>query len=178
MALTPTEESQIRQLIAQEAALLSLAGNEPTITSKLGAAKVNLSQLPSVSAIAGSDLFLLRQGTTDRSSAASLLMAYLFTSNPNFASGKANNGYQKLPSGVIFQWGQAITNSSGMAVLSLPIAFPTAYYTGNVSYSTTALQSARTLNMSGTTTTVTGYLSNAAAEPIVGAVINFFVVGA
>lgn len=67
MALTPTEEAQTRDLIAQQAALLSLAGNEATITSKLGAKKVTLSALPTASSIGDADLLLLRQGTTDKS---------------------------------------------------------------------------------------------------------------
>jgi hypothetical protein len=76
MALTPTEEAQTRQLIAQEAPLLSLASNEPTITSKLGATKVNLSSLPAASSASDSDLFLVRQGTTDKSIAGSLIKGY------------------------------------------------------------------------------------------------------
>lgn len=67
MALSPTEEAQTRDLIAQQAALLSLAGVEPTILSKLGATKVTLSDLPTASAINDADLLLLRQGTTDKS---------------------------------------------------------------------------------------------------------------
>lgn len=85
MALTATEEAQARQLIAQQAALLSLAGNEATITSKLGAAKVNLGQLPVVSALADADLLLVRQGTTDKSVASSVAKTYIGT-------GKANSG--------------------------------------------------------------------------------------
>lgn len=76
MALTPTEESQTRALLAQEAALLSLAGNEPTITSKLGAQKVNLSQLPAASTVADADLLLIRQGTTDKAMPASVIKSY------------------------------------------------------------------------------------------------------
>ncbi|KVK88705.1 hypothetical protein WJ47_02610 [Burkholderia ubonensis] len=34
------------------------------------------------------------------------------------------NGYQKLPSGLIIQWGAATTNSSGVATVAFPIAFP------------------------------------------------------
>ncbi|KVQ12476.1 gp53-like domain-containing protein [Burkholderia ubonensis] len=34
------------------------------------------------------------------------------------------NGYQKLPSGLIIQWGAATTNSSGGATVTFPIAFP------------------------------------------------------
>lgn len=67
MALTPAEEAQTRDLIAQQAALLSLAGVEPTILSKLGATKVTLSDLPTASAINDADLLLLRQGVTDKS---------------------------------------------------------------------------------------------------------------
>ncbi len=48
----------------------------------------------------------------------------------DFTSSKATNGYQKLPSGLIIQWGRNLYNSSdgssGTAV-TLPIAFPTAF---------------------------------------------------
>jgi len=62
MALTPTEEALVRQLLDEQAALLSLAGNEATITSKLGATKVTLSDLTAASSVADADLMLLRQG--------------------------------------------------------------------------------------------------------------------
>ena len=67
MALSAVEEAQLRDLIAQQSALLSLAGVEPTILSKLGASKVTLSDLPSASVINDADLLLLRQGVTDKS---------------------------------------------------------------------------------------------------------------
>ena len=73
MALTSTEESLIRELIAQQSAILSLANNEATIQSKLGATKVTLSELPSSGSIAGTDLILTRQGTIDRSITTELL---------------------------------------------------------------------------------------------------------
>lgn len=76
MALTPAEESQTRELLAQQAAILSLALSEPTIISKLGATKVNLSQLPAASSVADADLLLLRQGSTDKSVAGSIVKAY------------------------------------------------------------------------------------------------------
>jgi len=75
MALTPTEESQTRALIAQNAALLSLASNEAAIISELGAGDVTLADLPAAASIAGSDLLLVRQGTTERSALASQLAA-------------------------------------------------------------------------------------------------------
>jgi len=67
MALTPTEEALVRQLIDEQAALLSLANNEATITSKLGATKVTIAGLPSASSLDDADLLLVRQGTTDKS---------------------------------------------------------------------------------------------------------------
>jgi len=51
----------------------------------------------------------------------------------DFTSSKAANGYQKLPSGVILQWGRNSYNSSDGSngtVVSLPIAFPNAYIGG------------------------------------------------
>ncbi len=40
------------------------------------------------------------------------------------------NGYQKLPSGLILQWGSLIYTSvtAGEATVTLPLAFPTAFY--------------------------------------------------
>lgn len=35
-----------------------------------------------------------------------------------------NDGYQKLPGGLIMQWGQVLSNTSGVASLTFPIAFP------------------------------------------------------
>ena len=76
MSLTATEEALVRQLLDQQAAILSLAGNEATITSKLGATKVSLSDLVAASSLADADLLLTRQGTTDKSVRADILAAY------------------------------------------------------------------------------------------------------
>jgi len=73
MALTPTEEELVRNLLDQQAAILSLARNEATITSKLGATKATLSDLNAASAVGDTDLFLTRQGTTDKSVTAQVL---------------------------------------------------------------------------------------------------------
>lgn len=75
MALTPTQEAQVLQLVAEQAALLSLADNEATIISKLGATKVNLSSLGSAASFGDSDIMLIRQGTTDLSIAGSVVKA-------------------------------------------------------------------------------------------------------
>lgn len=76
MALTPTEEAQTRTLLAQQAQILSLASEEPAILSSLGATDVNLSQLPAATVAADADLILIRQGTTDKGSALSVIKSW------------------------------------------------------------------------------------------------------
>jgi len=44
-----------------------------------------------------------------------------------FTSSLSGNGYQKLPNGLIIQWGSATTSGGGASV-SFPIAFPTQCY--------------------------------------------------
>ena len=76
MSLSPAEEALVRDLIAQNAALLSLASSESTIISKLGATKTTLSALTAASSLADSDLMLVRQGVTDKSVTGALLKAF------------------------------------------------------------------------------------------------------
>lgn len=45
---------------------------------------------------------------------------------PEFGSSLATAGWQKLPSGLIMQWGSGTTNSSGALAITWPIAFPNA----------------------------------------------------
>ena len=78
MALTGAEEALVRELIAQNAALLSLADNEATITSKLGATVAELSDLAPASSVSGTDLMLIRQGTTDKSITPAVALAPFF----------------------------------------------------------------------------------------------------
>lgn len=76
MALTAAEEALVRELIAQNPELLSLAGNEATIISKLGASKKNLSQLAAALSLNDTDLLFTRQGTSDKSVTPLLLKGY------------------------------------------------------------------------------------------------------
>jgi len=125
MALTTVEEAQTRELIAQQAAILALASNEATITSKLGATKVNLSQLPAASALSDSDIVLVRQGTTDKSSALSIIKSWMATAS-GFSISLLANGYIKLPAwlgGLIVQWGTSAAATSG-TIVTFPIMFP------------------------------------------------------
>ena len=89
MAFTPTEEAQVRLLLAQQASILSLAGNEATITSKLGATKVTLSDLAVASSANASDLMLTRQGVTDKSITPLVLSNYIGASYLAKAGGTA-----------------------------------------------------------------------------------------
>lgn len=75
MALTAAEEAQTRELIAQQAAILSLADSEAAIISNLGATDVSLSDLTAATAIDDADLLLIRQGVTDKSVAGSIVKA-------------------------------------------------------------------------------------------------------
>jgi len=197
MALNSTEEALVRQLLDQQAAILSLAGAESTIISKLGATKVTLADLVAASSVADSDLFLVRQGTTEKSLTGAILKtistppdasttakgivelatnaetqtgtdtvravtpaslqsktasetaiglvelatdaeAQAFTANKFIDGAKlatalkganqslAENGYQKLPGGLIIQWGKssAVSGNSSVTV-TLPISVPT-----------------------------------------------------
>ena len=44
----------------------------------------------------------------------------------DFTVSKATNGYQKLPSGLIIQWGSVTADSNGNASVTYPVAFPNA----------------------------------------------------
>ena len=74
MSLTATEEALVRELLAEQAAILSLAGSESTIISKLGATKVTLADLTSASSAADADLMLIRQGATEKSITPAVLV--------------------------------------------------------------------------------------------------------
>jgi len=161
MALSSTEEAQTRALIAQQAAILSLASSEPTIISKLGATKVSLADLTAATSLGSSDLFLVRQGTTEKSTALSVLtpdasetvkgIVELATSAETlagtdstravhpaglmsgFTKSFTSSGYQKLPSGLIIQWGYTIVTPSAINTIVLPIAFTSNLYNTIVS---------------------------------------------
>ena len=76
MALSATEEALIRELLDQQAAILSLASAESTIISKLGATKVTVPDLVAASNITDADLFLLSQSGLDKNVTGAILKAY------------------------------------------------------------------------------------------------------
>lgn len=58
----------------------------------------------------------------------SLALATMQKFADEFGSSLAASGYQKLPSGLIIQWGSTLFNTSGYANITFPISFPTAVY--------------------------------------------------
>ena len=48
-------------------------------------------------------------------------------SSPNFGASLAANGWQKLPSGLIIQWGSG-SYSGGSSAITFPVAFPNAVF--------------------------------------------------
>lgn len=202
MALTTTEEALVRQLLEQQAAILSLADAESTIISKLGATKVTIADLTSAATIGDADLFLIRQGTTEKNVAGAVVKALAsssvagatetsagivelataaetqagidntravhaaglasltstetraglielataaeaqsFTANKAIDGAKlasafgganqslATSGYQKLPGGLIIQWGvTTLTGGASYTTVTLPIAYTTTHF--------------------------------------------------
>lgn len=65
------------------------------------------------------------------------------------------NGYQKLPGGLIIQWGRAGTTTSGTETVTLPITFPTAYLNAYATDEGISSTSAHRVNNSlGTTSSI------------------------
>jgi hypothetical protein len=88
-----------------------------------------------------------------------------------FSSSLASTGYQKLPSGLIIQWGTVGVTSSGNAA-TFPIAFPTAVYSlalgqGNTGIPANCYSAVSTVSLTGFTA------SSNAATPI----INWIAIG-
>lgn len=47
----------------------------------------------------------------------------------DFSRSHAQNGYQKFPGGIIFEWGRWTVGGNATATVTLPLAFPSAFYT-------------------------------------------------
>lgn len=66
----------------------------------------------------------------------------MVTSFNQFGNSLSANGYQKLPSGLIIQWGtvsvsSAVTGTTGEGVVTFPVAFPNAALSVTASYELT-----------------------------------------
>lgn len=70
-----------------------------------------------------------------------------------FGAGLGLNGYQRLPGGLIIQWGQVLLNGTTQVAVTFPIAFPTAVRsitTGVQNQGNGAVQTALTTGWSNT----------------------------
>lgn len=64
--------------------------------------------------------------TPNKASTTQLLEAL----NQRYGSGGSlsGNGWQRLPGGLIIQWGNTVTNGSGQAVVTFPLTFPASLF--------------------------------------------------
>lgn len=96
-----------------------------------------------------------------------------------FGTSQGANGYQKLPSGLIIQWGAAGSNASGVATLTLPIAFPSTFIIGVANYlqAGAGVQSVvATISTNSTASTLVATASSANAA-VNGATVYFMAIG-
>lgn len=98
-----------------------------------------------------------------------------------FSASIAANGYQKLPSGLIVQWGVATSSSAGLATLTLPITFPTARLATFAQYvysGTGTSTTSPTANISSSSTTSVLYaVVNSTSGAVSGGQVFFFAFG-
>jgi len=168
MALTAQEEALVRLLLEQQAAILSLANNESTITSKLGATKVTLSDLTAATAVADADLYLTRQGVTDKSITSLKIAEYmadkLEETPPQFDNDTslATTEFVQRALGSFSGFGSAITVNGSLTAedagvirsiegVGLTIALPnsTTVASGTTFYIRKRVQSAATATITG-----------------------------
>ena len=97
--------------------------------------------------------------------------------NLNLFSAKslAADGYQKLPSGLIIQWGIMTTNASGDATVTFPIAFPNAVYQAVGTFNNSSRVSA-TVTI-GSLTTSTMYVGAMLGSSGVAAAVSWVAIG-
>jgi len=144
--------STSRSLLASESGLIVNAGGTITVTLPVSSGvplagasyQINNdgSGIVTVQAGAGDNLYGIGNGTPRTfvlGAGDSITVGYVggtswyawgglqLGASAMFGASKSNNGYQKLPGGLIIQWGQVSTAASiPGASISFPIAFPTA----------------------------------------------------
>ncbi len=79
-------------------------------------------QLPSIVLSAGQSVILMSEGAGN----AYLVVSGGLKSSNDFGSQLLLPGYQKLPSGLIIQWGQSTSSAGGYSSITFPVSFPTA----------------------------------------------------
>jgi hypothetical protein len=119
MALTPT---------AIGAAPLASPTFTGTVTSPAFSGPLTGNVTGNVSGSAASATTSTTQAAGDNSTniATTAFVSTLVGGTTTATASKATNGYQKLSSGVILQWGSSSITAGGPTAISFPIAFPTA----------------------------------------------------
>lgn len=85
---------------------------------------VNDTTTGSVTVENGEDLTVVKISSSSWVAYGSSILQYV----NGFLSSKTTNGYQKLPSGLIIQWGTATVNNTTFTSVTYPLAFPTAAF--------------------------------------------------
>jgi hypothetical protein len=98
-----------------------------------------------------------------------------------FSSSIGGTGYQKLPSGVIIQWGNVSSNAAGLVTWTLPIAFPNAIFVGVANYlnsGTGSSTSAPTARISSSSTKSIVYVICDSTTGVIGSAgVHVIVIG-
>lgn len=105
-------------------------------------------------------------------------LAALYVTPGQFPSSLSANGYQKLPSGLILQWGSGIT-TNGVLTQTLPIAFPTVQFAASAVVTGGGNFLANLFSLTTTQIVVDAYIANTGATgSSIGSVpINWIAVG-
>ena len=99
--------------------------------------------------------------------------------SPRQASSLAVNGYQKLPSGLIMQWGDGTSNASGQLSITFPIAFTSSDFAYRIVCMHSGTGPAMVIEQF-TARTLTGTslgIFNTSGLPVQGGVIRWFAIG-
>ena len=88
-----------------------------------------------------------------------------------------SSGYQKFPNGLIIQWGQGSTSSSGTISQTLPIAFPNGWAGGFACVNQVGPYFGVVNVLGSTTIEITGYISSSGAAIGVGCEFTWFAIG-
>ena len=96
-----------------------------------------------------------------------------------FGASLTSNGYQKLPSGLYMQWGQAV--SSGTSADNVSVTYPTAFPTGTLrTYAILAgspSSGSFTVAAGSSTTSTAAFTTLSGGSPASGVTINWFALG-
>ena len=109
---------------------------------------------------------------------ADLKVALADFTGSNFASGP-NGGYQKLPSGLIIQWGKALSSGTATynATATLPIAFPIEGFVGVGTIQAAGIPQTYTVQVGAVSKTQIPMTTLQSTAIIAGIIVNWVAIG-